>query len=248
MNCKGKYRLFSGLAVLCAGAALMFGGKVFMLRQGYERGEADLERARAAYARTSDPGSGGRTALERLRDQNEDVIGWLRIGETPIDYPVMQTRQEPDYYLSRGFDRKRSAYGSIYMEAACRLDGSCRNYILYGHHMRNGAMFGSLKRYASEDYLLAHGRIEFSLLDEGGEYEILAVFKTTAKGIEEIGHCLTAETEEDYDAFMAYCKKHTLRDTGVTASWPDQLLTLATCEYTQKDGRLFVVAKQIISE
>lgn len=257
MNHKGGRHLYSGLAVLCAAASLILGGKVILIRQGCERGEADMERARAVYTQAIEKGGGGEAAFRQLREQNKDVLGWIRIQDTPIDYPVMQTVREPDYYLNHGFDKNVSAYGAIYMDAACLPDQSCHNIILYGHHMRNGAMFGSLKRYISEDYVLTHRRMVFTALEKrrkpgGGkvkenEYEILAVFRTTANGIKEIQHCLTAETKEDYEALLSYCKAHTLCDTGVAAFWPDQLLTLATCEYSQKNGRLFVVARRVRS-
>lgn len=253
MNDKGRRRLFLGLAVLCAGASAILGGGFMRIRQGYDRGEADLERVRAVYAQAIENDGGRKTAFRQLREQNKDFTGWLRIPDTPVDYPVMQPDQEPDYYLNRGFDKEPSAYGSIYMDAACRLD--CHNIILYGHHMRNGAMFGSLKRYVSADYTLAHRRIVFAALEEGekpgsvqiteNEYRILAVFRTTADGIKEMEHCLAAETKEDYEALISYCKEHTLFDTGAAASWPDPLLTLATCEYTRKNGRLLVVAVRI---
>lgn len=182
---------------------------------------------------------------ERLKEENQDVIGWIGIDGTVIDYPVMQTPEAPDYYLRRGFDKKYSVYGMIYMDASCKLDEQCPNYILYGHHMKNGSMFASIEKYGSREYYEEHPVIRFDTLEEPKEYEIVAAFKMSTEQMDnKFAYKLAARTEEDYGGLMEFAAAHAFYDTGVTAVWPQQLVTLTTCEYSQRDGRFFVIARE----
>lgn len=254
------------LSVICALSALYFGLMFLRTQKEYQAGNEDLQLVKeirgempehltdkqkrvmdeaSQRAAENDEHKEKIAGYERLKVQNPDMIGWIRIDETPIDYPVMQTLEDPDYYLRRGFDKHYSVYGMIYMDATCQLDGECPNYILYGHHMKNGTMFASLEKYADEDYYKEHSKLEFDTFEEAGEYEILAAFKLPASQMNsEFAYSLAARTEEDYADFIKYCKDHSFYDTGVTAQWPEQLVTMTTCEYTQRDGRFFVVAKK----
>ena len=180
-----------------------------------------------------------------LKKANSDVAGWIRVDGTVIDYPVMQTPETPDFYLKRGFDKKYSAYGMIYMDEDCDLDAGCPNFVLYGHHMKNGSMFAALEQYTSEEFYREHPELFFDTLEETGRYQVAAVFKVPGAQITEaFAGTLLAATEEDYNAFIAYAKEHSLYDTGIAPRWPEQLLTLVTCEYTYEDGRLFVVGRK----
>ena len=134
----------------------------------------------------------------------------------------------------------------IYMDEDCDLDAGCPNFVLYGHHMKNGSMFAALEKYTSEEFYREHPEILFDTLEEIGRYQVAAVFKMPGAQITEaFAGTLLAATEEDYNAFIAYAKEHSLYDTGVTPQWPEQLLTLGTCEYTYEDGRLFVVGRAV---
>jgi len=184
----------------------------------------------------------------KLAELNEDVIGWIKIDGTVIDYPVMQTPDNPDFYLKHGFDKQHSTYGMIYMDEDCSLEGECRNFLLYGHHMKNGSMFASLEKYTDKAFYEEHPIINFDTLDDLGQYEVVAAFKMPASQItDEFAASLSASTEDDYKSLIQYAKKHGFYDTGLTPQWPEQLLTLATCEYTEGDGRFFVLARKKIS-
>lgn len=186
---------------------------------------------------------------KKLKEVNEDVTGWIKIDGTVIDYPVMHTPDNPDFYLKHGFDKSRSAYGMIYMDENCSLSEECHNYILYGHHMKNGSMFASLEKYGSREFYEEHPVIGFDTLNDIGRYEIAAAFKMPADQITDVfAGYLAASTEEDYEKLIEYAKAHAFYDTGITPVWPEQILTLATCEYTQRDGRFFVIAKKIEDE
>ena len=189
----------------------------------------------------------GTTAFEKYADvyaQNSDLVGWISIPGTRIDYPVMQTKDTPNFYLKHAFDKSYSSYGVPYMQENCDV-GISDNLVLYGHHMNNGSMFSDLCKYESEDFYREHKTIRFDTLDSFGEYEVIAAFKTVAYSEEgfKYYHFVRAEQEEDFDEFIAKCKELALYDTGVTAEYGDQLITLSTCEYSRTNGRMVVVAR-----
>ena len=189
------------------------------------------------------------TAYEKyaaVYEQNNDFVGWISIEGTNIDYPVMQTIDEPNYYLKRGFDKQYSAYGVPYVQENCDL-GISDNCVLYGHHMSNGSMFSDLCKYADEDFCREHKIIRFDTLSGFGEYEVIAAFKTTAYSEQgfKYYHFTLADSAEDFDAYISKCKELSIYDTGVGAEYGDKLITLSTCEYSRTNGRMVVVAKQV---
>ena len=162
------------------------------------------------------------TAFEKYADvyaKNSDLVGWVSIPGTRIDYPVMQTKDSPDFYLKHAFDKSYSSYGVPYLAENCDV-GISDNLVLYGHHMNNGTMFSDLCKYASEDKTVAYS-------GEGFKYY----------------HFVNAESAEAFDEYIAECKALALYDTGVTAEYGDKLITLSTCEYSRTNGRMVVVAK-----
>ncbi len=181
-----------------------------------------------------------------VKEQNSDVIGWIRIEGTVIDYPVMYTPQDRDFYLHHGFDKSESAYGMIYMDGACNLETGGLNYLLYGHHMKNGSMFAKLEGYKGRSYFEEHPVIVFDTLTEYAEYEVFGAIRVSADNVsDEFLSDLLAEDEESYNRLVSTVKAESYYDTGITPEWPQQLLTLTTCEYSQNNSRLMVFARKI---
>lgn len=198
---------------------------------------------------TDEPVSEGEDILAKYRElylQNEDMVGWISIAGTTINYPVMQTKNNPNFYLKRNFEREYSDLGVPYIQENCDIATS-DNLIIYGHHITGGRMFGALEDYKSQSFYEEHKTIQFDTLTEQAEYEIIAVFKTVAYSSQGYRYYdfVDAENEEEFDAFVEKCKELALYDTGVTAEYGDRLITLSTCEYSAQNGRLAVVAKKI---
>ncbi len=185
-----------------------------------------------------------------LFSQNPDIIGWIRIEGTALNYPVMQTPGRPDYYLKRGFDGQPSDYGVPYAAEACSIDPASDNITIYDHHMKGGSrpqsvkLFGALDGYTDEAFWRQHPIIRFDTRAGFGEYAVLAVFKTTPAAFP-YHEFVNAADEAEFDAYVRRCRGLALYDTGVAASYGDKLITLSTCEYTQADGRLVVVGVSI---
>lgn len=185
--------------------------------------------------------------LELFR-QNNDMAGWIAIEDTNINYPVMYTPYEKDFYLKKNFEKEYSAYGVPYIAEHCSPSEPSDNIIIYGHHMNDGSMFADLMKYESKKFYESHKKIRFDTLTEVSEYEVICVFKTTVyddKGFK-FYEFANAETAEEFDAYVKECKSLEFYDTGVSAEFGDELITLSTCEYSKENGRMVVVAKKII--
>lgn len=185
--------------------------------------------------------------FQRLAERNPDFAAWLTVPETGINYPVMSTPEEPEYYLHRAFDKAYSISGTPFLGEGCALESD--NAIVYGHNMKNGTMFSDLTKYKSEDYWRAHPAVTLQTGDEIGEYTVLAAFETevyaeNAKNVFRYYRYGGDLTEEEFNAYLAGVGAAALYDTGVTAQYGDKLLTLSTCAYHTQNGRFVVVAKK----
>ena len=182
--------------------------------------------------------------IANLYQINSDIIGWVKIKGTNIDYPVMQTKNNPNYYLRRNFYKEYSVMGTPYLAEQCDIQSS-DNLIIYGHHISNNKMFGELENYKQEDYYKEHKIIKFYTMEENAEYEIIAVFKTVAyTGFKYYNYC-NLKSESEFIAFINKCYDLAFYDTGKKAEYGDKLICLSTCEYSQTNGRLVVVARKI---
>lgn len=183
-----------------------------------------------------------------LHEDNNDLAGWLSIEGMRIDYPVMQC-EDDEYYLHHDFYGEDSKYGCLYVRAQADLEAGT-NFVIYGHNMKDGAMFGDLDLYLKESFYKEHAIISFDTLYEERSYEIVAVFRSKVYNADEdvfkYYQFYQADTEEEFEDFYSHIKELSLYDTGVEAQFGDTFLTLSTCAYHVKDGRLAVVAKRIV--
>lgn len=184
-----------------------------------------------------------------LYAQNSDLVGWLTIDAIGVDYPVMQTPGDNEYYLRRGFDKVYSLAGSLFLDENCRITSpSTANWLIYGHNMSDGSMFGQLDKYAEESFYREHPTFAFDTLYEEMQWQIVAVIRTQV-GADDLPYYtfFDASSERDWQAKYQAVMDLALYNTGVTAQYGDQLLTLSTCGTTSSttDKRLAVVAKRI---
>ena len=184
-----------------------------------------------------------------LYKQNNDMVGWIYINDTNINYPVMQSIGKPNFYLKHGFDKSYTDYGCPYVSESCDLSKPSDNLIVYGHHMKNGFMFSDLEKFKKKDFWEEHKTFNFNTLYEKQTYEIIAVFKTVVytESSSEFKYFQfsDAESPEHFNNYISKCKTKAIYETGVTAEYGDKLITLSTCEYSNTNGRLVLVAKRI---
>lgn len=179
---------------------------------------------------------------------NPDLVGWITIEGTKLNYPVVQSGTDNvDYYLYRDFYGKRDLHGCIYAREQCQFQEQSDNITIYGHRMNDGSMFATLANYRKRSYWEDHPYIRFDTLQEHGTYQIITVFKTQATLGDGFPYHLfvDAENAEEFDTFMNKVQSLALYDTGLDAQYGDKLITLSTCDYSRSNGRLVVVAKKI---
>ena len=144
--------------------------------------------------------------LAELYHQNGDLVGWISIADTNINYPVMQSVNEPNFYLKHGFDKAYSDYGCPYVQEDCDVQEPSDNLVIYGHHMSNGSMFAYLEKFKSKDFWSKHRMITFNTLTDKQEYEIVAVFRTVvytdSPEAFKFYRFIDAESTNEFDDFM----------------------------------------------
>ena len=188
---------------------------------------------------------------QSLYEQNNDMAAWIYIEGTGLDYPVMYTPNNPEFYLRRAFDKTYANSGSLFISDGCEPDGN--HVIIYGHNMKNGTMFGYLMNYDSYDYFETHPYIEYDTLTHQGKYAIMSVFYTEIFPVEEKNvfryYQYTDLSEQStFDYYIAAALSSSLYDTGVTAEYGERILTLSTCSYHKENGRFVVIAKEVTDE
>lgn len=185
---------------------------------------------------------------KKLYNSHKKLIGWLKIDDTNIDYPVMQTNNN-EYYLEHNMNQEKDRNGALFLDKDCDVVKRSTNLIIYGHHMKSGRMFGNLDDYESEQYYKKHPIIQFDTIYEKGTYEIMYVFRSKVYSEGEVVfkyyQFIDCYSEQEFNSNMQEMASLSLYDTGVTAEYGDQLLTLSTCDSTVDDGRFVVVAKKI---
>ncbi len=189
--------------------------------------------------------------LTKLYEENDDMAGWISIEDTIIDYPVMYTPEDEEKYMYADFEGDFDPNGLPFIDDACSLDPESDNLIIYAHNMMSGAMFASLMDYEKEEYWEEHPIISFSTLYEEREYEVIAAFYDRVyykyEDCFKFYKFIDAANEDEFDEAMRNYKEKALYDTGVTAEYGDNLITLVTCAYHIDNGRFVVVAREVQS-
>lgn len=169
-----------------------------------------------------------------LQAENPDCIGWLSIPGTEIDFPVMQSRAGPEFYLMHDFEQEYNIYGLPFLDARCGPDSD--NLLIYGHHMNDGSMFSCLHKYEDSEFLESHREVVFETPASVEHYQVRAVLRARGSYAEDEWSIFQSV---DFDDEM---RKNLSSQIDLEVTSKNKLLTLVTCEYTQKNGRLAVVA------
>lgn len=184
---------------------------------------------------------------KKLYVENPDFIGWLAIDGTNIDYPVMLTPDDPEFYLRRGFNKQFSLAGTPFIDARCSINPMSDNIIIYGHNMKDDTMFSDILKYSDYDFFIEHPSISFGTLESTKRYEIVAAFYSEVHPIDsnvfKYYNFIDAKTAKDYDAFISNIKNLSLYETNIFPIYGDKLITLSTCSYHSDEGRFVIVAK-----
>ena len=179
-----------------------------------------------------------------LFKENDDVVGFVEIPGTSIKYPVMQTKDNPDFYLNHDFDKNYNFNGTPYLSAYCDIKTS-DNLIIYGHNINGGRMFGVLTQYREKDFFENHKNIYFTT-NQKTTYKIFAVMSVN-KNEFEYWKFVMARDENEFNHFVKRVLKYSLWSSDKMPKYGEQLLTLSTCDNSRgKDYRFVVIGKKEI--
>lgn len=186
--------------------------------------------------------------VKELQGQNADIVGWLEIENTNINYPVLQGTDNR-YYMTHNYKKEKSKNGSIFLDANYNWNIPNNNLLIYGHNLGNGMMFQELLKYEKKSFYQEHPVIRFTTAKEDDQYEIISVFKSrvyykSEKNVFRYYYFINNKSEEEYNQFVKNAKNASLYPIDATANYGDQLITLSTCAYYVEDGRFVVVGRR----
>lgn len=185
----------------------------------------------------------------KMYKTNSDLVGWIVIDDTDINYPVVQSKVYQEFYLDHNFDGEEDEAGSIFVDARNDVFFPDDNVIIYGHNMKNGSMFGTLQHYLDKDYYDKHSIISFDTLYRRCTYKIAVVglSKISDESDDTFKYYdfLNAEDKKSFKEYVKNIKSLEAYETGVDFKYGDRFITLSTCNSVEEDGRLFILAKEV---
>ena len=198
---------------------------------------------------------------KKLKEQNPDIVGWISIPGTKIDYPIMWSPDNPEKYLRTDFDGNYALSGLPFAAADCRISSSpdepeCTNTLIYGHHMQDGTMFARLTDYEKQEFYDKHRVIKYDRIYADGsykeyKYEVIGAFKTEVNtgNIHEFRYYDYSDisSKKVYDEYLTKLAERNMIKAENIEKNQSNLLTLSTCSYhvAGKNGRFVVVAIEL---
>ena len=185
--------------------------------------------------------------LREMYDMNHDLVGWLKIPDTVVDYPVVQT-ENSEYYLKHDFNGNSNANGQIILDTLCDPYTPSYNLVISGHHMNSGKMFGNLPMFKDRSYWEKHRFLEFDTLMERKQFVIFAAFYSADYDEHEEGFRYNVDIRygKETELWLKEIEANQLYDTGVDVAFGDEFITLTTCNRSKRrDGRFVVVARRL---
>lgn len=199
---------------------------------------------KSVKAADEDQGTDGiRSGFDELLKHNEDVVGWITMDGTQIDYPILQTDNNIDY-LTKDYNDRVTRAGSIFLDYRNDITSEDENTVVYGHRMKDGSMFQHLTKFLNEDFLKEHPTFEYDTLYESYEAEIFSVYNT----LTDFNYIETDfSNEAEYAELLQQMQEKSKFRTDVDVNPDDQIITLSTCDYKldENEGRLVVHAKLV---
>lgn len=260
MKKKKRMGILSWLVIiLCLAVAGFSAWKLWGYYQKYHDGEKEYDNL-TEYVKENAEDAGNKgdgdakdtcpvtVDFEKLSQINPDIVGWIYIPDSEINYPIVQN-QDNDYYLNHTFEGKDNFTGAIFLDSLCQSDFSSDNSIVYGHNLKNGAMFGMLKKmydihYNKEADYREHPVIWILTPEEKMEYRIFAAREISVQEDSDV-YVVEAGSLEEYAGFQKTERDRSDYETGTELDETEPMLTLSTCTSNSEDGRFIVQAIRI---
>ncbi len=185
-----------------------------------------------------------------MRKENPDFSAWITLNGSEIDCPVYQTDND-EYYLKHNQKKQSSRHGALFFQASDKIDSkSDKTLVIYGHNMKDGSMFASLKKLRNLNFYKGNPTITLSTVKEDSTYVIYAVFLLNAVRAHDKDYIYDINKSsfsdaDDFNLWRDEALERSIINTGVTANYGDDILSLVTCAYDFDDARLVVMARKL---
>jgi len=231
---KRKNRILNAAMVLLLIAALVCGG---LLVHEYRK-NAGMDAA-ADGLQAEKPEGEDSMDFAALRAENPEIIAWLTIPGTTIDYPVLQAADNK-YYLSHDAQKKLNKNGALFLDYRMRADFSDFNSVIYGHYMSSGMMFQNLVKFKEKDFFESHDEVVFYTPEQTRELEIVAVAVVPSSS-PLYNYIFTSPSEQE--AHLQLLKEKAKYYRGADFAPDDRLVLLSTCSYEYTEARTIVACR-----
>lgn len=183
--------------------------------------------------------------FRKINEKNSNIVAWLEIEETEINFPVLQATNN-NYYLTKDYNNKYNPNGSIFLDSNCNIQDQSQNIIIYGHNNNNELMFNNLLKYKDKQYYEQHPKIKITTNTEIATYTIIAVFESQVynqnqQDIFKYYNYTNFKDDSEYYNYINNCKKLSIYEIESNINYREQLITLSTCEYSKENGRFVVL-------
>ena len=254
-----KCIVIAAFLVFLAALWLLFYNMIFL---SIQNAQLNGEIQKVAHGETDDSGNNqapekGEEGInwDELLKINDEIIGWIQINETQIDYPVLWCKDDDingQYYLNHNYKKEYDSYGCIFLDYRCKKGIDSKNIVLHGHHMNDGSMFGNLMNYGGTsgnlDFYKSAPTVRFDTPKGNGTYKIISVYKTnTLSSQGEFFNYMVGDfqNEKDFMNYVYNVRIRSLINCPVTVNEDDELITLSTCSYEYTNFRTIVVARRV---
>lgn len=182
-----------------------------------------------------------KTTFKSMKERNSDYVGWINVPGTKINYPVVQGKDN-DFYLTHNFDKQKDIGGGVFVSYNVSSPFLGKNTVIHSHHMKNGTMFGTLKKYKDKKFLEQNPYVYITTETGQYKYKIFSVFVEEAN---KETYAVDFVDNLEFYKFANELKSKSAYDTGVAVSQDDKIIMLSTCSYEIENARLVVSAKLI---
>lgn len=197
--------------------------------------------AQTSYSELSKKVHSSPIDFEALKDINPDIVGWLVVEGTGIDYPIVQGKDN-EVYLNTTFEGFENKVGSIFMDVRNEGNFSDLNTVIYGHQMKDGSMFEPLVGYKEQSFYEAHPTFTIYTPESNDTYEVFSALITAS---DSSVYRIIFQDDEDYRHYLEESISQSLITTGVQVDDKDKIVTLSTCDYTYDEARMVVQGRLV---
>ena len=201
------------------------------------------------------PDKGDTIDWKKLKEVNDEIVGWIEMDNTKIDYPVLWHKGDDrnyQFYLSHNYKKEWDSFGSIFLDYRCTNGTDSKNTVIHGHHIQDGSFFGDLMKFGGTtgnlDFYKKTPTLEFDTPKSQGTYKIISVFKTNTLSTQgEFFNYMIGDfqNEKDFMNYVYNVRIRSLFNCPVDVNEDDELITLSTCSYEFTNWRTVVVARKV---